>query len=106
MQNNRVWQRAYGLTATVVEGVRFDDTADAIVVSARSNARARSRCGRCGRRSPGYDRGAGRPRWRALDADTQAETDPRIEQESGICADMGGCARGATGGFCLPVRYG
>ena len=39
MQNNRVWQRAYGLTATVVEGVRFDDTADAIVVSARSNAR-------------------------------------------------------------------
>ena len=86
MQNNRVWQRAYGLTAAVVEGVRFDDTADAIVVSARSNARARSGCGRCGRRSPGYDRGAGRPRWRALDADTQAETDPRIEQESDIWA--------------------
>ncbi len=86
VQNNRVWEPAYGLTATVVEGIRFDEAADAIVVSARHNARARSRCGRCGRRSPGHDRGAGRPRWRVLDADTEAETDPRIQQESDICA--------------------
>ena len=49
MQNNRVWQRACGLTRTVVEGVRFDNTADAIVVSVRPDARARGRCGRCGR---------------------------------------------------------
>ena len=56
------------------------------MVSARLNARARSRCGRWGRRSPGYDRRAGRPRWRALDADTEAETDPRIQQESDISA--------------------
>ncbi len=70
MQNNRVWQRACGLTRTVVEGVRFDDTAEAIVVSVRPNARARGRCGRCGRRSPGYDQGAGRRRWRGLDAGT------------------------------------
>ncbi len=70
MQNNRVWQRACGLTRTVVEGVRVDDTADAIVVSARPNAKARGRCGRCGRRSPGYDQGAGRRRWRGLDAGT------------------------------------
>jgi hypothetical protein len=39
VQNNRVWEPACGLTATVVEGVRFDEAADAIVVSARSNAR-------------------------------------------------------------------
>ncbi len=70
MQNNRVWERACGLTRTVVEGVRFDDTAEAIVVSVRPNARARGRCGRCGRRSPGYDQGAGRRRWRGLDAGT------------------------------------
>ncbi len=70
MQNNRVWQRACGLTRTVVEGVHVDANADAIVVSVRPNARARSRCGRCGRRSPGFDRGAGRRRWRALDAGT------------------------------------
>ena len=54
MQNNRVWERACGLTATVVEHVGFDETAVAIIVSIRPDARARSRCGRCGRRS---DRG-------------------------------------------------
>ena len=70
MQNNRVWERACGLKSTVVEGVRFDDVADAVIVSVRPNARARSRCGQCGRRSPGYDSGDGRRRWRALDAGT------------------------------------
>ena len=72
MQNNRVWERACGLVRTVVEGVRFDGKAGAVVVSVRPNARARSRCGWCGRRSPGYDQGAGRRRWRALDAGTTA----------------------------------
>jgi transposase len=70
VQNNRVWQRACGLTRTVVEGVDIDDKVKAIIVSVRPEARARNRCGRCGRRSPGYDRGAGRRRWRALDAGT------------------------------------
>jgi len=70
VQNNRVWQRACGLTRTVVEAVRFEDTANAIIVSVRPDAKARSRCGRCGRRSPGYDRGSGRRRWRALDSGT------------------------------------
>ena len=70
MQNNRVWERACGLTRIVVEGVGFDETTNAIIVSVRPNARACGRCGRCGRRSPGYDRGAGRRRWRALDAGT------------------------------------
>ncbi len=63
------WARD-SLIRTVVEGVRFDDTAIAIVVSVRPDARARSRCGRCGRQSPGYDHGAGRRRWRALDVGT------------------------------------
>ncbi len=72
MQNNRVWQRACGLNRTVVEGVRYDEAGDAVIVSVRPDARARDRCGRCGRRSPGYDDGDGRRRWRALDADTTA----------------------------------
>jgi len=38
VQNNRVWERACGLVRTVVEGVRFDDTADAVIVSVRSDA--------------------------------------------------------------------
>ena len=70
MRNNRVWERACGLKRTVVEGVRYDETAEAIIVSARPDSRARNRCGRCGRRSPGYDQGPGRRRWRALDAGT------------------------------------
>ena len=52
MQNNRVWELGCGFIRTVVEGVRYDDKTCAIIVSVRPNAKARSRCGRCGRRSP------------------------------------------------------
>ena len=68
MQNNKVWERACGLTRTVVEGVRVDDTNESLIVSARPDAKARGRCGRCNRRAPGYDQGHGRRRWRTLDA--------------------------------------
>ena len=70
MRNKSVWERACGLTRTVVESVAFDEAADAIVVLVRPNARARGRCGVCGRRSPRYDLGDGRRRWRALDLGT------------------------------------
>lgn len=70
MRKTSVWERACGLTRTIVENVDFDDDAEAIVVSVRPEARARGRCGRCGRRSAGYDRGEGRRRWRALDLGT------------------------------------
>ncbi len=70
MRNKRVWERACGLTRTVVEDVDFDDAARAVVVSVRPVAKARERCGRCGRRSPRYDHGEGRRRWRALDLGT------------------------------------
>jgi transposase len=82
VRNKSVWERACGLTRTVVEGVDFDELAQAIVVSVRPVAKARGRCGRCGRRSPGYDRGEGRRRWRALDLGTTKvfleATAPRI----------------------------
>jgi transposase len=67
---NRVLQRAFGLELSVVEGFDFDEGAGAMVVSVRPVARGRGRCGRCGRRSPRYDRGQGRRRWRALDLGT------------------------------------
>lgn len=70
MRKKRVLQAAFGLDHAVVEGVDFDDTAGAVIVSVRPAAKARGRCGRCGRRSPGYDRGEGRRRWRALDLGT------------------------------------
>jgi transposase len=60
-----------------------------VVVRARLRRRDVGRCGVCGRRSPGYDRGEGRRRWRALDlgatrAFVEAEA-PRVEcREHGV----------------------
>jgi transposase len=71
VQFKRVWARALGVERDVViERVDVDEAADAIVVSCRLRRGAARRCGRCGRRSPGYDQGTGRRRWRALDAGT------------------------------------
>lgn len=73
MQNKKLWARVAGVEpGVVVERVMFDESADAVVLCCRLRRRdrGRSRCGRCGRRSPGYDRGEGRRRWRALDAGT------------------------------------
>ena len=70
MRKRIVWRKAFGLACAVIDDVGFDEQADAVIVSARPSARARYRCGRCGRRSARYDHGAGRRRWRALDLGT------------------------------------
>jgi transposase len=70
VRNASVWQRVLGLVGTVIEAMVYDETADAIVVSVRPRKGARRRCGRCGQRSPWYDRGEGRRRWRGLDVGT------------------------------------
>jgi transposase len=66
-----VWARLVGAQGAVVEGVDVEERPDrggvVLVVSVRVSRRGRSRCGVCQRRCPGYDRGAGRRRWRALD---------------------------------------
>lgn len=59
-----------GLENTVVEDVEFDEDAEVLVVHVRPTASRRRRCGICRRRSPGFDQGAGRRRWRALDLGT------------------------------------
>jgi transposase len=65
VRGGRVFASLCGLDRAVVEEVSFE--VDVVVVHARPRARERSRCGICGRRSPGYDGGEGRRRWRALD---------------------------------------
>jgi len=50
-----------------IRGVALDEVRGEIVVSVRLHRRLRSRCGRCGRKCPGYDPGVGRRRWRGLD---------------------------------------
>ena len=81
MRGDRVLARLVGVDGAVVEAVVVDD--DALVVRVRSRERDASRCGVCGRRSPGYDGGDGVRRWRALDLGTtkafiEAEA-PRVE---------------------------
>ena len=70
MRNARVWQAVLGLVNTVIESIDFDEEAGAVVASVRPRKGTRRRCGRCGRRSPLYDRGEGRRRWRGLDLGT------------------------------------
>jgi transposase len=68
VRNRRVWKKLLGLEGAVVEDAFIEQ--EALVVKVRPKARERSRCPRCGRRCPGYDRGEGRRRWRALDFGT------------------------------------
>jgi transposase len=65
----RVWARLLGLQRTVVEDVMMGSEGE-VIVAVRPGWRERDRCGICRRRSPGYDLGDGRRRWRALDLGT------------------------------------
>jgi transposase len=65
----RVWARLLGLGRAVVEDVWIGEAGE-VVVAARPSWRERDRCGVCRRRSPGFDLGQGRRRWRALDLGT------------------------------------
>ena len=69
MRGIRVWARLLSLQRAVVEDVWIGDEGE-IVVAARPGWRERDRCGVCRRRSPGFDLGDGRRRWRALDLGT------------------------------------
>jgi transposase len=79
-----------GVEHTVVESVDLEpDGLDEVVVARVRPTRSRQgRCGVCRRRCPGYDRGAGRRRWRGLDLGTTQlflEADaPRVR-----CAEHG-----------------
>ena len=98
-----LWARLLGLVNAVVEDVVFDDGDDGcIVVSVRPRKATRRRCGRCGKRCPGYDQGEGRRRWRALDLGTiraflEADS-PRVRcGEHGVVAAQVPWARHGAG---------
>lgn len=69
MRGIRVWARLLGLRRAVVEDVWVGDERE-VIVAVRPTWRERDRCGICRRRSPGFDLGEGRRRWRALDLGT------------------------------------
>ena len=68
---HRIWRALLGLDdRTALEDVELDDDVGVVVAHVRPKSRWRRRCGRCGRRSPVYDHGDGRRRWRGLDLGT------------------------------------
>lgn len=80
MRSKRVWAALLEIEQVVVESVRFEPFVSpdgvvgeggrsdgVVVVSVRPKAGWGSRCGRCGRRCPGYDQGRGRRWWRTFD---------------------------------------
>jgi len=69
MRGIRVWARLLGLGRAVVADVRLGSEGE-VIVSVRPGWRERGRCDVCQHRSPGYDLGEGRRRWRALDLGT------------------------------------
>jgi transposase len=70
VQNATLWRALLGIEKAVIEHIEFDEDEQLLVAHVRPRKRTRGRCGRCGRRSPAYDRGEGRRRWRALDLGT------------------------------------
>jgi transposase len=65
-----LWRALLGVEKAVIEGIEYDEDEQILVAYVRPTRRAGSRCGRCQRRSPWYDRGEGRRRWRTLDLGT------------------------------------
>ena len=96
MREHAVLARLLGVERAVVEAVVVED--DGVVVRVRPRRRDASRCGVCGRRARGYDRGEGARRWRALDlgsskAFVEAEA-PRVEcRRHGVVVARTGWAR-------------
>ena len=84
MRSMSIWAQLLGVRGTTIEKVGLTDRQE-LMVSVRPHRRRRSRCGICGRRSPGYDAGDGRRCWRALDLGstlTYLEADaPRVRCE-------------------------
>jgi transposase len=102
VRSTTLWARLLGLVKAVVEDVTFDEDDECIVVSVRPRKATKRRCGRCGKRCPGYDQGEGRRRWRALDLGTirtYLEADsPRVRcPEHGVIAAQVPWARHGAG---------
>lgn len=113
MRDVSLWRSVLGIEKTVVERVEFDEDAHLLVAHVRPTKGQRDRCGLCGRRSPGYDPGAGRRQWRALDLGTiraVLEADaPRVKcREHGVVVASVPWARhdaGHTYGFDETVAW-
>lgn len=60
-------QPLVGTKEIIVEGISVESEGSIIVIKVRPTKVAQCRCGHCNRKSPGYDAGSGRRRWRCND---------------------------------------
>jgi len=67
VRNASLWRALLGVEKTVIEEIEYDEDGEMVVVHVRPQRPRHGRCGRCGDRSPWYDNGEGRRRWRSLD---------------------------------------
>ena len=70
MRNGRLWASLLGVEKTIVDRVELDEEQGLLIAHVRPARGQQRRCGVCRRRCAGYDTGAGRRRWRALDLGT------------------------------------
>ncbi|TQO21088.1 hypothetical protein FB472_2757 [Rhodoglobus vestalii] len=70
MRDPTMWRTLLGVEKTVVEDVDLDFDVGTLVAQVRPTSPMRNCCGSCQKRSPRYDRGVVRRRWRGLDAGT------------------------------------
>lgn len=98
MRAVRVWRSVLGVDNTEIESVELEAEPGGggeVLVARLPACSRRDRCGRCGRRRAGYDRGEGLRRWRRVDLGTRVvylEADaPRLR-----CREHGKDERGVA----------
>jgi transposase len=67
VRNVSLWRALLGVENTVIENVEFNSDEQVLIAHLRPRRASKGRCGRCAARSPWYDHGQGRRRWRGLD---------------------------------------
>lgn len=67
MPTNRILKKLLGVENVIIKTSEYSELTDEIVVSARPRRSDICRCGKCGKKSPVYDRGSVDRRWRAPD---------------------------------------
>lgn len=71
MRSTTLWRDLLGVEKnTVIDEVDYDEDAHVITAHAHPSRKLKPRCGICHARSPRYDQGEGRRKWRALDLGT------------------------------------
>lgn len=67
MRTKGMIEALVGSKGIIIEGIAIEEETNAIIIKLRPTKVEKLRCGQCNRKSPGYDGGSGRRRWRCND---------------------------------------